>query len=790
MSRLGDWLYKQAVRRGVDGQLVTATLRKADQRGGTLRVLPTVLSSLQNQLQQDGQPDPTLGTPFASRVPSSDWSTVAQMGPGQPATPFPLGGEPRQWVYRVGWNFPTPPDSDRKIDGQLLRSLADNTFLLRRAIEIRKEELCALEWDVVPDEQALMDRRFGQTQQERGRAIRDQYGAVMAEIRAFFQYPEGYYTTFDGLHWVRKGTVAWKDWLNALLEDYFVGDWVTVWPEKTLGGSLLSLARVDGEHTKVLLSLDGRLPSPPMPAYQQYLYGVPRANFTQDDLYFWPRNLRNITPYGFSHIEQSMILTLLLLRYDQFNLAMYNESTLPMGILEAPANQTPDQIQDIADFLNGAVSTVADKMRVYPAPSGTKWQPIKPFTFDLNFANYVIDLSCLSMGVTRQEMGFAPSNGNGLGGSGHAEQQSELEKRRGTIPLAKWVEEKMNRVIRDHWPGVPARFRFTDLIVDDLKEKYEANDKAIRSGQVSLDQVIEELGGEGVGWGHMIETNHGVILPEQKLIITQQGILPLEPQTFNTGGRPPEGDAGAASSPVKPPQTKVAAAVATVPAESTQEDEDRKKHEEEFMAAWLALMKRKSKDIEDTQMLNSANVRRAYSFTQDEVVELAALIAQYRVDVYLAAVARLPTSSFGGSQIDLPTILTREIQAATNHAQEIADTWSSNVNQTADKLESEGADNSALERGMKTWFDGHIGWKGKQIGVTEYTGADGDAQEDWAQNNQARSVGMMRWVTAGDDKVCKACRELDGQIVDPKTRHPGLHPNCRCQLVPLGPEGR
>ena len=543
MSRLGNWFYKQALTRGVDPRLVAGSLQKADQRGGTLRVLPTVLTSLQNQLQQAQAPDPTLGTPFASRVPSSDWSTVAQMGPGQPATPFPLGGEPRQWVYRVGWNFPTPPDSDRKIDGQLLRQLADTFYLLRRALEVRKAEICALEWDIVPSAEALSDPRYGATQRERAKYIQKEFGPLMKKMREFWRNPEGYYTTRNGVDWVRKGTIAYKDWLNAVVEDYFVGDWITLWPETTLGGELLSLARVDGEHTKVLLTLDGRLPQPPLPAYQQYLYGVPRANFTQDDLYWWPRNLRNITPYGFSHVEQMLILTLLGLKFDQWNVAMYTESTMPMGLLEGPEGVSPDQIADIADFLNGQVANLPERLRIHPVPSGTKFQAIKPFIFDPNIANWIVDLTCAGMDVTRQELGFAPSNSEGLGGAGHAEAQTALDKRKGTVPLARWLEEKFNRVNRDWFdPEGILEFRFTDFITEDLNSKYEANDKALRSGQLSLDQVLEDLGGQGIGMGHFIETKVGVILPEEQLLITGSGVqslkAPVTPPTPGLTGHP------------------------------------------------------------------------------------------------------------------------------------------------------------------------------------------------------------------------------------------------------------
>ena len=793
MSRLGDWLYKQAVQRGVNRDLVAGSLQKADQRGGTLRVLPTVLTSLQNQLQQANAPDPTLGTPFASRVPSSDWSTVAQMGPGQPATPFPLGGEPRQWVYRVGWNFPTPPDSDRKIDGQLLRQLADSFFLLRRALEVRKAEICALEWDIVPSAEALQDPRYGKTQRERAKYIQTEFGPLMKKLRDFFRYPEGYYTTRDGVTWVRKGTIAWKDWLNAVVEDYFVGDWVTLWPEPTLGGELLSLARVDGEHTKVLLTLDGRLPQPPLPAYQQYLYGVPRANFTQDDLYFWPRNLRNITPYGFSHVEQMLILTLLGLKFDQWNVAMYTESTMPMGLLEGPEGVSPDQIQDIADFLNGQVANLPERLRIHPVPNGTKFQAIKPFNFDPNIANWIVDLTCAAMDVTRQELGFAPSNSEGLGGSGHAEAQTALDKRKGTVPLARWLEEKMNRVIRDWFdPEGVLEFRFTEFITEDLNAKYEANDKALRSGQLSLDQVLEDLGGQGIGMGHFIETKVGVILPEEQLLITGNGVQPLKPSapaaTPGMTGNPAQDAQTAAVHQVAHQQTQGKSAQATVADENPTTQEDRQKLEEAFLAAWLTWMTQHRETALGIAALNAAQVREAFQLDPAQITELTDILNGTRAEAYVQALQALPPETFNPA-IDIQDAVKRLVEHTAEHAHEIADTWNSDVQREADRIESTGADPNLLRDQLAAWMAARLLWKGQQIAITEITDAQAQAQADWAANSPARSVGMMRWTAVIDERTCAACRDLDGQLVSPTQTSPPAHPNCRCTLTQPGSLG-
>ncbi|MDE3095829.1 MAG: hypothetical protein KGK07_07495, partial [Chloroflexota bacterium] len=294
--------------------------------------IATALSDIGRQQSMNLQPDPTLGAPFSS-FPDNRL-TVAQMGPGQPAENFPLGGEPRQYLYQVGRNFPTTPDSQRGISGDLLRGLADASWLVRKCLEIRKAELTSLEWDIVPRGRSASERR----------ANAKKHDGLIHYVREFFRYPEAYFAmddfqyadefpegTMDAEVWRRQPQVEWTDWLNACLEDVFVGDWLSLWPQRTLGDEMLGLRRVDGKHIKVIIDLDGRLPPPPMPAFQQYLYGVPRASWSTNEFYFLPRNLRNMTTFGFSLVQQSLVAIDEALKFDQWNIAAYSSNTLPMG---------------------------------------------------------------------------------------------------------------------------------------------------------------------------------------------------------------------------------------------------------------------------------------------------------------------------------------------------------------------------------------------------------------------------------------------------------------------------
>jgi len=742
----------------------------------------------------NGQPDPTLGAPFSS-FPDNRL-TVAQMGPGEPAENFPLGGEPRQWVYRVGWNFPTTPDTDRGISGMLLRMLADSFWLLRRCIEIRKAEICGLDWEIVPR------GRNGRERRENG----EKHEALMRELKDFFRYPESYYSfvtsdedwvefqpggfVTDRSEWERRGLVDWGDWLNAVLEDYFVGDWVSIWPQRTLGNEMLGLRRVDGEHIKALLDLDGRVPPPPMPAFQQYLYGVPRASWAADEFYFMPRNVRNMTPYGYSHVQQALILINLGLKFDQWNTAAYTESTIPMGLLESAPGQTAQQIKDVADWLNGQVQGLAQRQMVYPVPSGTKWQAIKPFVFDEKFAMYLIETVCGCMDVQPQELGFAPSRAS-LGGAGFAEQQAKIQKRKGLLPLARWLERKFTRIINDQWHGVGGEFlefRFQDLMDDDEQAKIAQNAAAIKSGQVSLDQILEENGQGGIGVGHIIETEQAVIFADKGYALVANGTV-VELPFLEKHGKP------SAPSPVTGDPKASAPPLAGKGASG--ETPGTREREKEVLMAWLAVWKSKAERAAVQSPDRPEMARDALRLTDAEELELARILdGRLRRPVYEDAIRHIreregvPDGPWAAAT---PSDLFRLTTQSQTRMQGIANTYHTDLSRAYDDLlAGESADRSESARRildlLVLWVLKHIVWKGEEIAATEATEAQAQAERDFAVQNPA-VLRQWRWQAVMDEKTCDVCAGLDGQVIDANGPMPPAHPNCRCHLVPAGDAG-
>lgn len=776
------------------------------------RAVATALSNVSRQQAMALQPDPTLGAPFSS-FPDNRL-TVAQMGPGEPAENFPLGGEPRQWVYRVGRNFPTTPDTDRGISGGLLRMLADASWLVRRCIEIRKHELCSLDWDIVPRGQSAKERR----------ANAERHGDLIRHLREFFRYPEAYFSydyddeaytveapqgRVDAGKWRRKGLLGWQDWLNACLEEYFVGDWLSLWPQRTLGNEMLGIRRVDGHTIKALVDLDGRIPPPPMPAWQQYLYGVPRASWSSDEFYFLPRDVRNMTVFGYSLVQQSLIMVNLALKFDQWNTAAYTESTIPMGLLETPEGFTADQIRDVADFLNGAVADLAARQRVYPVPNGTKWQAIKPFDFNSEFAYFLVEATCGCFDVQAQELGIVRQTG-GLGSKGHAESQEAIRRRKSFIPLARWVEAWMTRLVNEQWRqqgGEALEFRFPDLVHDEQQQKVEALKVAIMTGQKSIDEICEEQGEPGPGYGRVMETAQGLLFLDRGMALTANGMVPLrlpapgESAIFGPHQPPQEGDPNKPPSPEGrvPPAPPHQGGEAPPKAEKavageTPEEERRRKQEEAFMLAWLLFWRDKLRAAGTTEPNRPEMAERALEITREDELRLAELLqGTLRAPAYAYAWAKLQADSGMRQTEPSRSDAYRLDYGSQAHAGKITETYHTDLDAQFQKLLSD----TQMERDESTrakvilaalieWAHARAKWKGEQVAATEATDAESQASRDFATQNP-RELSMLRWRAVMDDQTCAVCRSLDGQVVSPNGPRPPSHPGCRCRLELVTP---
>ena len=447
--------------------------------------------------------------------------------PSVPAAPSALDPAtqgtviPRRWQYPVGYNLPSGPGSTKLVDFKTLRNLADVYDVLRRCLEIRKEEIAEIGWEIT-------SREPGDTPDKDDLKV----------LTAFFERPDpirGWY---------------WDDWIKAALEEVFVVDALSVYPHQTwgrgkgaLGSDLFALEVLAGDTIKPLVDIRGARPMPPNPAYQQFLYGIPRtelaadvqaaqqgqpraladtaqnaiqARFTASELYYRPYHPRAWTLYGFSNVEQIIININLALKRQQWHTSYFTDGAIPALILHAPEEWDARQIREYEEGWNSLLaSDMGWKQRAKVAPGLKGVDLLKPAldVHDMSFDEWLARVTCLGCDVMPGEIGLEPKGV--IGGAGQVEGEERATYRKSLRPVLSWLRVLLNEVLRVWFQRPDLQFRFVFGEAENRLQRAQEDQLLIDAGVKTQDEARIERGldpyPEGLGARPVLITRQGPI---------------------------------------------------------------------------------------------------------------------------------------------------------------------------------------------------------------------------------------------------------------------------------------
>ena len=472
--------------------------------------------------------------------------TEGAFGPFSPILPVPVDEpppgaampDPRLFQYQVGWNLPVgEPGSEglKLAPFSALRSIADLYIVARRCIQKRKDEIKGLEWSIELTPEAA------KTYQGDHAAMRD-FGERKNQATRFFRRPDPDYWTF-------------QSFLEALLEEIFVYDALSVLfrpkygtglHRGLLGSDLDHLSLIHGPTIRPLLGLHGEVPAPPAPAYQQYLYGVPRSDiaamlrdddlraaglagaelnrFRADQLLYAPMTTRRWTPYGFPPVEQALIPIMTGLQKQSYQADYYKEGTVPaVYISPGDPNLTPNQIRELQDALNAIAGDPAFHHKVIVLPPGSKVEPQKPVDLADAFDNIVMTQTCMAFDIYPMELGILPwiSAAQPTPGSTASRYMAQagqtIHQRPSTKPLLLFISAIFNYVLQEICGQHDLRFVFEGLADQDKVAATELGIQQVQNGIASIDEIRDKL--DMPPWG----------LPEtsEPVVFTAQGPVPF-----------------------------------------------------------------------------------------------------------------------------------------------------------------------------------------------------------------------------------------------------------------------
>ena len=429
----------------------------------------------------------TKATPDATPIPS--WQMNQQLGygnatalerdprlagvpfsPGNPLIPGAINpvrddgrADPRRWEFQVAQNINIT--ETRLVPFKTLRAAADQIDILRRCIEVLKSKMASLDWDIVLSNDAIeaIITESGLPPIRAQQAAKEKFNPQIARAREFWRIPD-----------LQNG-LTFGDWLNMALEDILVLDAWAVWPQKNVGGQLHGFQILDGSTIKPLIDDRGMRPMPPMPAFQQILYGFPRSEFsasidskdadgefTSDDLSYFVRNRRANSIYGYSPVERSLSLADLYLRRQQWLRAEYTDGVTPELIIKTDATfgGNADLLRAYENILNDDLSGITEqRKRARILPQGL--DPIQLDGYGEKFKDvldkYIVESICGHFGVMPSEIGFSPNGG--LGGAGWEEGQTKNSEVVGLMPLATWLGRMLTHLSQVYL-GMPRELEF------------------------------------------------------------------------------------------------------------------------------------------------------------------------------------------------------------------------------------------------------------------------------------------------------------------------------------------
>lgn len=381
---------------------------------------------------------------------------TAWMSPSNPLNPIAPQTAGRQYDYPVASNQSIRPRATEATSFAELRTLADIYYLVRLAIETRKDQMVKLKWCVKPiDPKAKPDARC-------------------EELTAFFKQP-------DKRH-------NWQEWMRILLEDVLVIDAPAVYYRQNYGKKPYAFEIIDGSTIKVLLDEFGRSPMPPDPAYQQNIKGVPTVNYTADELIYKPRNPRSWKAYGFSPVEQIITIVNMGLRRAASQLQFYTEGNIPEAIATAPETWNPDQIKQYQAYWDSIIEgSTAQRRHMKFVPGGMAFHEIKSETLTDAFDEWLarVVLYCFSLPPTA----FVKQNNRATADS--TKEQAEEE---GLAPLMQWLSDFMNFIILKYWGYTDIAFVWEEEKSIDPLQQAQINQIYLTTDVLEKNEVRAQLG--------------------------------------------------------------------------------------------------------------------------------------------------------------------------------------------------------------------------------------------------------------------------------------------------------
>jgi hypothetical protein len=447
------------------------------------------------------------------------------------------GTLPRSQFIPYGYNTGQRPRAGTGLTltpFEQLRAMADFD-LVRACIEDVRSQVRGMPWEI-----RLRPDFKGQEQQLQGR---------IAEVRAFCEAPDA------------LAGIEWPEFCGSIVEEILVTDALTLLPRRDLGGRLIGVEQIDGATIIPLVDDRGRPPLPPAPAFEQIIHGVVETQFRLGEILYLPRNRKANSPYGRSCVENVLFAANLAIRNNLYDLSFFTAGNMPDGgFWKCPDDWSPDDIDKAQTRLNDLAMGNSDQRSGYlKLMPGGQYVSTKDRKWDYEFMEWLARVIAWGFGVSPIPIAKQMNRSVGV-----VMEQSALEA--GTRPVADFVADVMNRVLKAYGGVTEVEFAFADDESQDPTVVYQRNVAYVAAGIMGVNEARESSGIEPYDFETppFRDTSSGPQLLE-KLIEDLQNPPEPPPGLMPPNMPPADGGPGPAPADVTPPAANDAVPTADEP---------------------------------------------------------------------------------------------------------------------------------------------------------------------------------------------------------------------------------
>ncbi len=357
-------------------------------------------------------------------IQQSPFTANQAFNPGIPLLPTPLfGPTPRLFPYTPGINIYQQPRIGERTSFDELRDLAVSYDAIQLCEQAWYDVWRGLEPRVVPGPHLLKE---GQSE--------DDYLDDILKYEAMFEKPDGVTDILD--------------LCQAALRDRLEIDAVAWYIHKTNDGDFYALELVDGATIKPLVDARGQRPSPPWPAYEQYLYGAPAGEYTADEMIYMRETHRSNSLYGFSRVENFIMRVNMAIRKQARDMARFTYGNMPAGFIEVPGDivgWTPSDLEAYRQMWNAMYAgNDAQRAQARVGLPGTKFTKFDEDPILTDFDQFLLNMACGSFGTTMADLSFTDDVNRSTG-----ESQRGVMFRRTVRPTAKTFSRLFTHILKN-----------------------------------------------------------------------------------------------------------------------------------------------------------------------------------------------------------------------------------------------------------------------------------------------------------------------------------------------------